>query len=71
MTVPPEDRRFQSVLADRLSGALFITRPLGERAHELLAVYRENRRKMMQAWGDHLEALERGAMVIPFGRSVA
>lgn len=55
-----------------------IDRQLGHRerkqvfgAYSHMAQYIEERRKMMQAWGDHLEALERGAMVIPFGRSVA
>lgn len=55
-----------------------IDRQLGHRerkqvfgAYSHMAQYIEERRKMMQAWGDHLEALERGAMVIPFGRSAA
>lgn len=51
MTVPPEDRRFPSALDDQLSYALRITRPLGERAHELLAVYRENRRMAIAKGG--------------------
>ncbi len=55
-----------------------IDRQLGHRerkqvfgAYSHMAQYIEERRKMMQAWGDHLEALERGAMVIPFDRSAA
>ena len=41
MSTPPE-QRCPPVLADRLSLALFAVRPLGERALELLAVYRRN-----------------------------
>lgn len=55
-----------------------IDRQLGHRerkqvfgAYSHMAQYLDERRKMMQAWGDHLEALEKGAEVIPFGRSVA
>lgn len=43
MATPPEKRRFPPALTERLSYALFITRPLGERVLELLAVYRKNR----------------------------
>jgi hypothetical protein len=42
MSTPPEKRMFPPVLADRLSLALFAVRPLGERALELVAVYRRN-----------------------------
>ncbi len=49
-----------------------IDRQLGHRerkqvfgAYSHMAQYLEERRKMMQAWGDHLEALESGAKVIP------
>ena len=38
----PVRRRFPLVLAERLSLALFAVRPLGERALELVAVYRRN-----------------------------
>lgn len=55
-----------------------IDRQLGHRerkqvfgAYSHMAQYLDERRKMMQAWGDHLSALEAGAAVIPFGRSAA
>lgn len=40
-------------------------------AYSHQAEYLPERRKMMQAWGDHLQALEAGASVIPIGRSAA
>lgn len=43
MVASPVKRRFPPVLAERLSLALFAVRPLGERASELVAVYRRNR----------------------------
>lgn len=55
-----------------------IDRQLGHRerkqvfgAYSHMAQYMEERRAMMQAWGDHLQAIETGAAVIPFGRSAA
>ena len=33
------------------------------------AEYLPERRKMMQAWGDHLESLEKGGKVLPMKRS--
>ena len=55
-----------------------IDRQLGHRerkqvfgAYSHMAQYIEERRKMMHAWGDYLEALERGAMVIPLGGRAA
>ena len=32
------------------------------------ATYLEDRRKMMQAWADHLDALRDGAVILPFKR---
>lgn len=53
--------------------AHIIDRQLGHRerkqvfgAYSHMAQYMEERRRMMQVWGDHLDALENGATVIPF-----
>ena len=55
-----------------------IDRQLGHRerkqvfgAYNHMAQYLNERREMMQAWGDHLAALEAGAAVIPIGRGAA
>lgn len=55
-----------------------IDRQLGHRerkqvfgAYSHLAQYLDERRRMMQAWGDHLEALESGAKVLPIKSQAA
>lgn len=45
MSVSAHKRRFPVVLAERLGVALHATRPLGDKAMEWLATYRENLRK--------------------------
>ncbi len=58
--------------------AHIIDRQLGHRerkqvfgAYSHMAQYMEERRRMMQAWGDHLDALESGAKVIPLRGAAA